>query len=132
MLHWCNGSISAFQAFGVGSNPICNSKKLIKNMNRTKQYNRYKSKIKALRKKKISDNYYCCISDNYNHHYYSSLHMYSKGKIHCSCPMCTFKTKNTHKSINGTNFGKYNYKISELKKVQAMLDDLNEYILGGE
>ena len=28
MRYWCNGSISAFQAFGIGSNPLYRFKKV--------------------------------------------------------------------------------------------------------
>lgn len=47
-------------------------------------------KRKALRKKRISDNYSAFLFDN--SHYYSNLHQYSKNKIHCSCGMCRTKS----------------------------------------
>ena len=55
--------------------------------------------------------------------------MFSKGKIHCSCPMCAEKT-NT-KRIG--RVGKYychkpeNWKHSDLLKIQSMEDDYKEY-----
>ena len=43
---------------------------------------------KALRKRNIVKNAY-----GWEEGYYSSLHQYSKNKIHCSCPMCSAKRK---------------------------------------
>lgn len=43
-------------------------------MNRAER--RYIDKVKALRKKKISDNYACWASEGV--HYYNNLHQYSK------------------------------------------------------
>lgn len=65
--------------------------------------NRYLSRKKALRKRKIDRFHYGCV-----YPWYDNLHQYSKNKIHCSCPMCSAKTRNI------------NYKISDLRKVQAM------------
>lgn len=62
--------------------------------------------IKAIRKKKLADEFYL---DSTGHPYYHYLHQYSKNKIHCSCRMCTAKTKD---SVYGLN-----YKISDLRKL---------------
>lgn len=47
---------------------------------------------KALRKKRISDEWF---KNDWmlTNHYYDNLHQYSKNKIHCSCPICSVKTK---------------------------------------
>lgn len=65
--------------------------------------NRYLSRKKALRKRKI-DGFY--LGGRFP--WYDNLHQYSKNKIHCSCPLCSSKTRNI------------SYKISDLRKVQAM------------
>ena len=61
------------------------------NKSRSRAYNRDVSKRKALRKKRLAEEVY------YNGKecpYYNNLHQYSKNKIHCSCPMCSPKTRN--------------------------------------
>lgn len=79
--------------------------------------NRYLSRKKALRKRKIDRFHYGCV-----YPWYDNLHQYSKNKIHCSCPMCSAKTRNKRRrSHNGKGFApSINYKISDLRKVQAM------------
>ena len=54
-------------------------------------YNRDVSKRKALRKRRITQEVYW---DGKDHPYYDNLHQFSKNKIHCSCPMCSAKSKN--------------------------------------
>ena len=54
--------------------------------NRGRAYNRDVSRRKALRKKRISDNFWHHAAE---HPYYDNLHQYSKNKIHCSCPLCS-------------------------------------------
>ena len=60
---------------------------------------------------------------------YDNLHQYSKNKIHCSCPMCSVKTRNKGKRRlkNGNYSPSINYKISEKKKVDSMNYKINEY-----
>ena len=55
-------------------------------------YNRDVSRRKALRKKRITEHYYWHRENG--EPYYDNLHQFSKNKIHCSCPMCSQKTKN--------------------------------------
>lgn len=54
--------------------------------------------------------------------YYDNLHQYSKNKIHCSCPMCSAKTKNKGKRRykRGNYSPTHNYKHSDLLKVLDM------------
>lgn len=86
--------------------------------------------------------------------YYPHFGQYRKGKIHCSCPMCAAKTNtsinksrgpvykspvdpDTGLSLTGnrgsrltlTNYrlGKKNYKHSDRKKVEGMLEQLKTY-----
>lgn len=54
---------------------------------RTKAEKRKNDFKKAIRKKNIAE-------QNYGFSYYDNVHQYSKNKIHCSCPMCSTKTKN--------------------------------------
>lgn len=70
---------------------------------------------KALRKKKISDNYGFAIYNN--SHYYDNLHQYSKNKIHCSCPICSAKTNNkTKRNISGN----YNPSARDIRMNEAL------------
>lgn len=88
---------------------------------RSKAYNRDVSRRKALRKKRISDNFWPHAAD---HPYYDNLHQYSKNKIHCSCPMCSQKTKNKGKRARKNYNPTHNYKASDLRRKVAM--DLQE------
>lgn len=46
----------------------------------------------------------------------------NKGKIHCSCHLCSAKTRNKGKRrhLYGNYAPNLNYKISDLKKIQSM------------
>ena len=61
------------------------------NKSMSRAYHRDVSKRKALMKKRITEEVYY---DGKEHPYYNNLHQYSKNKIHCSCPMCSPKTRN--------------------------------------
>ena len=64
---------------------------------RTRAYRRSVNVTKALRKCRINkDISYALTWGNgvtVKHLMYSNLHQYSKNKIHCSCPLCSSKTK---------------------------------------
>ena len=64
-------------------------------------------------------------SEGYWYPYWMYYHRGSlnKGKIHCSCGMCTAKTKNKGKRRRISWDPVRNYKISELKKIQQMIWD---------
>lgn len=96
--------------------------------NRSRAYNRRMSYLKALRKKKITEEVYWDGNGPYYHPYYNNLHQYSKNKIHCSCPMCSEKTKvrRTRGAGYGWEKGRYNYKHSEKVRQEAMDDDERE------
>ena len=89
-------------------------------------YNRDVSKRKALRKRRIAEEVY---HSGKEHPYYNNLHQYSKNKIHCSCPMCSAKTRNKGKRRykSGNYMRHLNYKISELKRQISMDDEEFEY-----
>lgn len=73
---------------------------------------RKKDFSKAIRKKKIADAIYP-IGDEKTWEYYSNLHQYSKNKIHCSCPMCSAKTRR-NKVWHGK---KYTPPIRDIRKL---------------
>ena len=90
-------------------------------------YNRDVSRRKALRKRRIAEEVYYMGKE---HPYYDNLHQYSKNKIHCSCPMCSAKTRNKGKRRYkaGNYMRSLNYKMSELKRLIAMDEEEFEYI----
>ena len=77
----------------------------------SRAYNRQMSRRKALRKRRISEQF-CGIDTE--HPYYNNLHQYSKNKVHCSCPLCRLKSKDSPKH-------------SDLKKIEFAKDALREY-----
>lgn len=80
---------------------------------------------KAKRKKRICDYYYW----NREYPYYDNLHQYSKNKIHCSCPICSPKTRNKGKRRyrDGNYSRSLHYKASDLRKLIAMDMDESDY-----
>ena len=48
---------------------------------------------KAIRKRRIAKEIYPSILED-SEEYYDNLHQYSKNKIHCSCGLCSAKTRN--------------------------------------
>ena len=88
------------------------------------QYNRDVSIRKALRKRRISRYDYCYRVEEKD--YYDNLHQYSKNKIHCSCPMCSTKTKNKGKRKKGNYHRARNYKRMDVRRLIDMDQDLEE------
>lgn len=86
----------------------------------SRAYNRDVSRRKALRKRKMVRDFY-----GSNCEYYNNLHQYSKNKIHCSCMMCSSKTRNKGKrrSKSGNYAPSINYKISDLRRLDSMDSD---------
>ena len=87
--------------------------------------NRDVSRRKALRKRRIARDKYCWHEGDWE--YYDNLHQYSKNKIHCSCPICSAKTRNKgHRRYHKGNYSRaLNYKVSDLRKQMAM--DFDEF-----
>lgn len=79
--------------------------------------NRYFSRMKALRKRRIDHAVYRYDRD---YGFYDNLHQYSKNKIHCSCPMCSAKTKNKGRRKKNWWAPSINYKISDVRKLQRL------------
>ena len=100
--------------------------------NRSKEYNRHKSLVKAKRKQKIAKDIYS--SAFWSGDYYNNLHQYSKNKIHCSCPMCNRKT-NPKKHGKYRNLNWYGslkkdgkcYTHKDIKRIEAMNLEYDEY-----
>ena len=92
--------------------------------------NRDVSRRKALRKRRIARDIYRCwasLIENGGWEYYDNLHQYSKNKIHCSCPMCSPKTRNKGRRDRKNYMRSLNYKASELKRQISMDDEEFEY-----
>ena len=85
---------------------------------RTRAERRHLNVTKALRKRNMA--YF---------EWYDNLHQYSKNKIHCSCPLCSFKTKT---GANGWKYkGRhkgYSWSHMDLKRIVAMEYDENEFV----
>ena len=94
------------------------------NKRNSSAYNKDVSRRKALRKRRIAEEIYY---NGKEYPYYDNLHQYSKNKIHCSCPMCSPKTRNKGRR-NRKNYQRaLNYKLSELKRQISMDDEELEY-----
>lgn len=91
--------------------------------NRGRAYNRDVSRRKALRKKHISDNFWHHAAE---YPYYDNLHQYSKNKIHCSCPMCSQKSKNKGKRARKNYNPTHNFKASDVRKFEKMDNEIQE------
>lgn len=78
-------------------------------MERTRAENRFNSRRKALRRRRITQEVYGMKENPY----YDNLHQYSKNKVHCSCPWCSRKSKNYPK-------------INDMSKNEAMNSAMEE------
>lgn len=81
-------------------------------MNRNKAYYRRMRKGSIKRKKRLSEYYHWDVKCD---------SILSKGKIHCSCAMCSTKTRNKRYNLPD------DWKHSDLLKIQEMDDALKEY-----
>ena len=91
-------------------------------MNRDKNYYR-KMRAKHIRRKKT-------IAEKlYGEGYYKCDGAYDKGKIHCSCPMCSRKTNNRGKNRlkHGNYYPSKDWKHSDLQKIQKIENEIKEY-----
>ena len=95
-------------------------------------YKRKMSYHKALRKRRIART--CPAANSSIGDYYPNLHQYSKNKVHCSCYMCSAKTRNKGKRrrLHGNYAPSINYKHSDQKKVIAMNMQEKDYSLSSE
>ena len=90
-------------------------------MRRGLYFNRKMAWRHAYRKRYIARQVYYSWHDS-DWDYYDHLHQFSKNKIHCSCPMCSKKTRNKGKrSRLARGYSRHiNYKASDLKKIQRL------------
>ena len=101
---------------------------------RTRAWRRYKNYTKAKRKQRIDlavSGYYWQWYCNDGYGWYKNLHQYSKNKIHCSCAMCSAKTRNKGKrrALDGNQAPSINYKISDIKKQENLNSQLEDFDL---
>ncbi len=102
-------------------------------MYKTKSYSRARTRDymwrKALRKYRIDKK---ITSPAWGYPYYNNLHQYSKNKIHCSCPMCSAKTRNKgRRRYRAGNYSRaINYRMADLRKWISMNDQEKEYYWG--
>lgn len=83
--------------------------------------NRYNSRRKALRKRRIDSEVFWHPSGyGWSSTMYNNLHQYSKNKIHCSCPMCSAKTRNKGSSKQKGMAPSINYKISDQRNIDRL------------
>jgi hypothetical protein len=82
-----------------------------------------KMRAKHIRRKKNILNNYSWFRE---YPWYAHDGMYSKGKIHCSCPRCASKTNNKHRQRGNYALAK-NWKHSDLQKLQAMQADIADF-----
>lgn len=92
-------------------------------MNRDRSYYRKMRAKHIRRKKKLAENNF---GSGWHFEYDG---MYSKGKIHCSCPLCSAKTRNKGKRrlLHGNYATSLNYKHSDMCKILSMEDELREF-----
>jgi len=91
-------------------------------MERNRGYYRDVAKRKAARRRRIDKEI------GYGTPTYDNFHQYSKNKIHCSCHMCSAKTRNKGKRRKGNYSPSINYKHSDLQKrdsMNAQIEDIN-------
>ena len=110
-------------------------------MARTRAWRRYKNYTKAKRKRKIDLNSnwwdYSIYNNPYKPNYYSpnikikygmynNLHQYEKAKVHCSCHLCSAKTRNKgrRRQLRGNYAPSINYSMMDLRRHMAMDEDL--------
>ena len=105
---------------------------------RNRAWRRYKDYIKAKRKHEIDVhvNWWPIMYTSLFHHEalnnwcgrYDNLHQYSKNKIHCSCPMCSAKTRNKgHRRKRKVYAPAINYSMADLRKIMRMAADEEDY-----
>jgi len=105
---------------------------------RGRAWRRYKNYTKAKRKRDIdihSNWWPINYTSLFNHEFlnnrkgmYDNLHQYSKNKIHCSCPMCSAKTRNKGHRRKRKNYAPaINYRRMDMRRQMAMTADELDY-----
>lgn len=104
-------------------------------MSRPRAWRRWKNFTKARRKRELDWSLSWSWPDNKSSNpldfskrvgFYKNLHQYSKNKIHCSCPMCSAKTRNKGHRRKAKNYApSINYTMMDQRRQQAM--DADEF-----
>lgn len=97
-------------------------------MPRGRAQRRYKNYVKAKRKQELDSALTPGVISSVG--YYKHFNQYNKGKIHCSCGMCTSKTRNKNykrRHVHANYQPAINYAIKDLKRIIAMLEDEESY-----
>ena len=100
-------------------------------MSRPRAWRRWKNFTKARRKYELDKELTMPFSDRVDGSlrqwlFYKNLHEYSKNKIHCSCPMCSPKTRNKGHRRKAKNYApSINYTRMDQRRQQAM--DADEF-----
>lgn len=85
---------------------------------RTRAERRHNNVKKALRKRNLAKEIYY---DMPGWEWFNNLHQYSKNKIHCSCGMCTSKTKNkTKRHVHANYDPSYNPSIHDRRQIEKL------------
>lgn len=90
--------------------------------NHNKSYKRFKTQVHISRKKRIVKDCWGLSSD-FIPNVLTQPHRLSKGKVHCSCPMCSQKTRK--------NGWKYRDKVNREKGLEEDLDCYGQNITEG-
>ena len=85
---------------------------------RNKAEKRHNDWKKAIRKRKIDRER----DPRDTHDWYDNLHQYSKNKIHCSCPLCSCKTRG--KTVKKTGGPGENWSLQDTKRLEEMKDQI--------
>ena len=98
-------------------------------MNRTRAERRHNDFKKAIRKRRIAKEIYWSLPSS-TWEWYDNLHQYSKNKIHCSCPICTTKSKNKGKRRHlAKNYApSFNPTARDLRRMDEMEYEIEEEI----
>lgn len=100
-------------------------------MSRPRAWRRWKNFTKARRKRELDKELTMPFPDRADGSlqqwlFYKNLHEYSKNKIHCSCPMCSPKTRNKGHRRKAKNYApSINYTMMDQRRQQAM--DADEF-----
>ena len=102
-------------------------------MTRSRPWRRWKDYTKARRKYELDKElsymgYDPKTGEQRQYLYYKHLHEYSKGKIHCSCPLCSAKTRNKGNCKRWAPA--LNYKPSDRRKVDSWNNQMEELYEG--
>ena len=81
---------------------------------------------KAIRKRNIVHDVFPKNDDGTVTDYYPHLHQYSKGKIHCSCPLCSAKTKNKSPRRSHAWAPSVNWDYADKKKIIDMEQQIED------